>query len=352
VLGTGGLVGLVAVVRSADRCVQDKMVKSRPNTIKRHSLMKRRKVLMGKDRQRQADKARAKRKEELVKAEKKKAYASGLALRMYRPELRTLLVGEGNFSFTRALIRKWEATRVEEEGGAPVDSVEDLVGFRVVATCLDSKVELLEKYPDVADIVREIKGHGATVHTGIDATKLLSSKRIVKSLTELCEDPNDGYSDDDDERRAEREDIGFDRIIFNFPHIGCGISDTKENNRVHREMITAFFKSAHSVLADQGQVHVTVKVGEPYESWRVPALAIETGLLKVHSAVPFDPTIHDGYVHRRTVGAPARPLPANVDVDSDKTASRTLIFVKADAPSRKQQKQKEKELLNHNSDSE
>jgi len=236
-----------------------------------------------------------------------------------RPELRTLLVGEGNFSFTRALIRGWEREQRREleahDREGEVLDVEELVGFNVVATCFDSKEVLAEKYPDVKDIVREIKASGVTVHTGTDATELLSSKRVVTSLADLSESFGNEAS------------IGFDRIIFNFPHLGTGESDKSLNIAQHRDFLTRFLVSAHPVLADSGQVWITLKSGEPYDSWRISQLAVQTGLFKVHSQIPFDPSIFEGYEHRRTVGAPAQKLDANADIIKD--SASTFIFVKS-----------------------
>jgi len=252
---------------------------------------------------------------------------------MYTPEMKILLVGEGNFSFARALIRKWEKQRPKVQEDAEVNE-EEFVGFKMVATCYDSKEALTTKYPDVNDIVREIKAYGASVHAGIDATRLLDSKRVVKSLSEICEFDR------------EESDFGFDRVIFNFPHLGCGIKDTEANSKQHRDMLEKFFASAHGVLAVNGQVHVTVKIGDPYDSWQVPKCALKTGLLAVHSSVPFDPIAWDGYQHRRTLGAPTNELPSNRDIDSDKASARTLVFI-----SSKRNDSNTEQNLNQSSDS-
>uniref|UniRef100_A0A7S2WKD2 25S rRNA (uridine-N(3))-methyltransferase BMT5-like domain-containing protein n=1 Tax=Mucochytrium quahogii TaxID=96639 RepID=A0A7S2WKD2_9STRA len=276
--------------------------------------------------------------------EKVKTQESKKLVGMLTPQHKTLLVGEGNFSFTRALMRLWEneqRARLSTKGQNKVD-VEDLVGFNVVATCLDTKEELVEKYPDVKDCVREIKASGGTVLCGIDGTQLIESKRLLRALEELSPETIEEEGSDVE------EEIGFDRIVFNFPHLGCGIQDTERNNLEHRKMLERFFISAHSVLNNDGQLHVTVKVGEPYDSWRVPQIAIKTGLYAVHSSIPFDPSRFDGYVHRRTLGAPDKDLQANADIHSEKTKSRTLVFVKADYKSKKKSKAKKK---NDDSDS-
>ena len=314
--------------------------KGKSNNRKALSLVQRRKELLaGAVRSKAvADKERHKKKTERL------AVARRASARLYdRPELRTLLVGEGDFSFTRALVRRWDAARAAR--GEAVAAAEDLVGFNVVATCLDSKEELQAKYPGVGEVVREIKGHGVTVHTGIDATKLLDSKRVVRSLSEMVGPRRGGGGGGDDDEEEEEEEqgeealtkLGFDLIVFNFPHLGCGVRDKEEHAKEHRVMLQRFFASACALLAPRGQIHVTVKTGEPYDSWRVPGLATETGLLKVHSIMPFDPDNFDGYAHRRTLGAPEKDLPANADVQGEAKGAQTVVLV-ATTPADKSRK--------------
>jgi 25S rRNA (uracil2634-N3)-methyltransferase len=55
--------------------------------------------------------------------------------------MRTLLVGEGNFSFARALVRLFDGN-----------------GFGLTATAYDSREVCLQKYHDAADILQEVRG--------------------------------------------------------------------------------------------------------------------------------------------------------------------------------------------------
>lgn len=100
-----------------------------------------------------------------------------------------LLVGEGNFSFARALVNldlsqspfsSQAATRVIPEN--------------ITATSYDSEDDCYAKYPDAKDIVSELKGKGVEVMFNVDATKI-SSKGIGKRKV-------------------------YDRVVFNFPHAG------------------------------------------------------------------------------------------------------------------------------------
>ena len=94
------------------------------------------------------------------------------------PEHTVLLVGEGDFSFSKSLI---------DEHGC----------FKMVCTSFDDKETVMEKYPQAGEIVDYLTAEEQTVLHGIDATKLVKSKALRGKT--------------------------FDRIVFMFPHVG-GIS--------------------------------------------------------------------------------------------------------------------------------
>lgn len=100
----------------------------------------------------------------------------------FTPTNKILLVGEGNFSFTKALALN------------PPPSLEYLPAENITATAYDSEPECYEKYPDAEEIVKQLREKGVEVLFGVDATKL-----------EKCT-PLKG-------RR-------FDKIVWNFPHAG------------------------------------------------------------------------------------------------------------------------------------
>lgn len=100
----------------------------------------------------------------------------------FKPTDKILLIGEGNFSFARALVVD------------PPSSLEHLVPANVTATSYDSEEACFSKYPDAQAIVSTIKQRGAEVLFGIDATKLQKYPVL----------------------RGRR----WDRIVWNFPHAG------------------------------------------------------------------------------------------------------------------------------------
>ena len=113
---------------------------------------------------------------------KGKAAAQQTTTIPFKPTDRILLIGEGNFSFARALLRD-----------APT-ALQHLPPSNVVATAYDSEEECYEKYPEAAGIVQEIRSSGAEVLFGVDATKL-EKHPLLKSRK-------------------------FDKVVWNFPHAG------------------------------------------------------------------------------------------------------------------------------------
>ena len=100
----------------------------------------------------------------------------------FSPTDKILLIGEGNFSFARALVC------------SPPPSLEFLPPSNIVATAYDSEDECCSKYPDAAEIIATIRERGVEVLFGVDATKL--------------------------DRCAPLKGRKFDRIVWNFPHAG------------------------------------------------------------------------------------------------------------------------------------
>lgn len=101
-----------------------------------------------------------------------------------------LLVGEGDFSFSRSLL--------EAHGCSSL-----------VATSFDRQTALWAKYPQAASHVRALEGEDCKVLYGVDATKLGKPGTL------------DGGGKD-------VKKGGFNKVVFNFPHVG-GL--TKDVNR-------------------------------------------------------------------------------------------------------------------------
>eukprot|EP00897_Mesotaenium_endlicherianum_P008883 jgi/Mesen1/8022/ME000426S07167 len=182
---------------------------------------------------------------------------------------RTLLVGEGDFSFARALVRLLGT------------------GSNLVATSFDSRLVVNEKYPEAESILEEVVAAGATVVFDVDATSLQTCLHVGKK------------------RRRSGEpcllDQPFDRVVFNFPHVGLGIKDEAVNVQKNRDLLIGFFASATPLLQQGGDIHVALKTGKPYTLWNAPALAQSAGLQLARTTV-FTPSHFPGYHHCRTLG--------------------------------------------------
>lgn len=172
-------------------------------------------------------------------------------------EERVLLVGEGDFSF---------ATSIVEHHGC----------CDVTATCFDSRDELLEKYkPQAEEHTSYLEHESQTVLYGVDATKLSKTKSLSKQR--------------------------FERIIFNFPHVGGKTKDVNRQVRLNQELLVNFFSSAKELLEPSGTIVVTLFEGEPYTLWNVKDLARHSELEVVRS-FKFVSDAYPGYSHARTLG--------------------------------------------------
>ncbi|KAH8991974.1 hypothetical protein EDB92DRAFT_1859242 [Lactarius akahatsu] len=180
-----------------------------------------------------------------------------------------LLIGEGDFSFAVALSQH------------PPPPLEYLVPANITATAYDTEDECYSKYSEAQQYVRVLRESGAQVLFGVDATKLEKTSAL-KGKT-------------------------FDRIVWNFPHAGKGITDQDRNILSNQVLILGFLRSAAKFLVsgpvpqsqpsrkrkrssddddddDSGQtaetaghargtILITLRNVSPYTEWDVPKLA-------------------------------------------------------------------------------
>ncbi|XP_030293412.1 ferredoxin-fold anticodon-binding domain-containing protein 1 [Sparus aurata] len=155
------------------------------------------------------------------------------------PSRSILLVGEGNFSFSASLSQSDTETRV-------------------TATCLQHQEEAL-RHEGAAGNIQTIKDAGGAVVFGVDCRKLGECASLQGQV--------------------------FDRVVFNFPH--CG---RKSGVKKNRELLKRFFLSCVQVLAENGEVHVSLCNGqggtsadhpqrEWHNSWQVVSMAAEAHLI-------------------------------------------------------------------------
>lgn len=112
----------------------------------------------------------------------------------FDPNDRILLLGEGDLSFALSL--------VQHHGCADL-----------TATTYDALPVVLEKYPQAASHIEEITAEGQTVVHGVDATKIAQK-----------------------ELRTKGDAGGWERVIFNFPHVGGKSTDVNRQVRYNQGM--------------------------------------------------------------------------------------------------------------------
>ncbi|KAI8455811.1 hypothetical protein BY996DRAFT_7008326 [Phakopsora pachyrhizi] len=131
---------------------------------------------------------------------------------MVRPGQKILLVGEGNFSFSVSLV-----------------VYHSIPGESITATTIDSRSKVLSKYSDASKFLNVLENHKVNVIFELDCTRLEKDKRI-KSLKP------------------------FDRVIFNFPHLGLSEADMDRNIRSNQILLLKFFRSVSGVLFKSSSV--------------------------------------------------------------------------------------------------
>lgn len=170
-----------------------------------------------------------------------------------------LLLGEGDFSFAAALALLWSDAS------------------QLTATAFDDEATASAKYAGLADNVATIEALGGTCLFGVDAAR--------------CH-----------EHRAVAAQAPFERVVFNFPHTGSGIKDHARNVTSNQQLLRGTFYSAQKLLAARdAELHLTLKRGEPYDSWNAVTIAKMCGL-RVGHCNPFRPELYPGYAHRRSIG--------------------------------------------------
>lgn len=172
-------------------------------------------------------------------------------------------------------------------------------------TAFDSKETAIAKYPETLENLEALNDMEAEIIFNVDATNL--------------------------SKQAELKGKYFDKIIFNFPHVGLGIKDQERNIRANQEMILLFFEQASKKLNQGGQIFVSLKTGEPYDHWDVKTLGRSAGLVLKRSC-EFVASDYPGYAHRRTIGFEDGLSSANNE-EINKKSPRMYIFSSADQSS-------------------
>lgn len=278
-----------------------------------------------------------------------------------------LLIGEGDFSYCRALVSAFLAA---EKGQIEIEGEDYKRKWRVIASALDNRETVLRKYrKSLENLAFLEETENVEILFCINGTKLHEDrelKRIFSTFTPT-------------------------RVIFNFPHTGAGIKDRERNIVAQQKLLQGFFDSVKKFMEargvpavgctytttmmkkdytikeevsslkrklpktttkksqnsddddseneeefvidnaellannakvfkeddnlnqfdekDQGEtfeIHCTFKTGDPYDSWKPKALAARSAKLACLQTFKFCPELYPGYQHCRTIGDGSR----------------------------------------------
>lgn len=139
-----------------------------------------------------------------------------------------LLIGEGDFSYCKALVSTFLTNRADAEES------EGTVGkWRVIATALDSRDVVLRKYRKSRDNLAFLDAfENVEILFGVDGTKLHEDRELKRIFCTGSRAPT--------------------RIIFNFPHTGAGIKDRERNIVAQQKTLKGFFDSVIKFMSIRG----------------------------------------------------------------------------------------------------
>ncbi|XP_019106856.2 uncharacterized protein At4g26485 [Beta vulgaris subsp. vulgaris] len=182
-------------------------------------------------------------------------------IKHYSNKQKILLVGEGDFSFAACLAKAFENDT-----------------SNIIATSRDSDQDELEKKYANAKSNLEIleKSNGCVVLHGVDAYTMIKHPVLQNQL--------------------------FDRIVFNFPHADLVYREHDASQiRLHQDLVQGFFKSAHKMVKEVGEVHVTHKTAYPFSRWNIKELASIADLILLEE-VEFNLWDYPGYCNKKGEG--------------------------------------------------
>jgi hypothetical protein len=145
--------------------------------------------------------------------------------------MRILILGDGNCSFGKALETRLESSYL----------VYDILNI----TTLDSQ------YPETRSILNHFqKNPKIQINHSVDATKSLL---YLSNLQDQAQEA---------QRGVQQQEVRYDYIIFNFPHIGI------ENSQIHSSMVAHILYQVKEVLNENGVFYLSLADEQPTH-WRL-----------------------------------------------------------------------------------
>ena len=177
---------------------------------------------------------------------------------LYPKGSRILTVGDGDLSFSLALVRV-------------------LGSSNVIATTYESRASILASYPDTgAGNISELEELKCTIMHGVDAGNLEASFSILTDR--------------------------FDFIVFNFPCIAtakAGEDGQTAEIVENQALLSRFGCGASKLLNPSGFVHISHKTKAAFKNWGVTKYVCETSELTPAGAVVFDRCVYPRYINRK-----------------------------------------------------
>jgi len=166
----------------------------------------------------------------------------------YRPNMRVLTLGDGDFSFSLAIARLilGSRRRGEEITRRGIES-----SSLLVATSYEARETLVKVYPSVTETIAELETLGAMVLFEVDATASFRA-----TLLPLIHPRHEG------DNGTGTTALLFDRIVWNFPCAAVEKGQDGQNREMDRnkDLVRKFVSNARRILEPQmGQIHMNHK---------------------------------------------------------------------------------------------
>ena len=187
--------------------------------------------------------------------------------------MRVLVLGDGDCSFSASLLAALRQISVD----VPSTSHHELV-----ATCFDSKQDVLLKYPFSTKVLRTLETPLLSSPSGSTVEgKILFKVNATASLASLMSRKGED----------EQQQHGFDHVVFNFPHVGV------EDCQLHTALLKHILYRVKEILENDGCLYISLADGQA-TSWRLYDTATQMGL-QVVQEISFRQEAWPGYETRR-----------------------------------------------------